>query len=122
MGYHTNHDQPFGLLDTVLVPLRISKSLDLNALGFLDFIGSSVTDENGLASPFDEDLFLSVPQFSSTKDIAYVLPFRNGRQIDLDLSHGQNIRGRRHVHKEICESTKHQHFVPIDFLAPLFTP
>ena len=57
---NTNHDQPLRLLDTVLIPLGISQRLDFHVLGFLDFVGSSVADEDGLASPFDDNLFPSV--------------------------------------------------------------
>jgi hypothetical protein len=57
---HTDHDQPFRLLDTVLILLRIPQRLDLDALGLLDFIGGSVADEDWLASPFDNDLYPSV--------------------------------------------------------------
>ncbi len=60
-GKYTNHDQPLRLLNTVGIRLRIPQCLDLDALGFLDLCGSSVTDEDGLASPFDDDLyFLSI--------------------------------------------------------------
>ena len=57
---HTNHDQPFGLLDTIFVSLRVPQGLDFDALGFLDLVGCTMADKNGLASPFDENLFLSV--------------------------------------------------------------
>lgn len=75
-----------------------------------------MADKDGLASPFDDDLFLSVPRLSQTRNVAYVLALWNGRQVNLDLSHGQNIRGSRHVHQEICGWARHQQFVPIDSL------
>jgi hypothetical protein len=53
---HTNHDQPFWLLDTILIPLRVSQCLDLNVLGFLDLVCCAVADEDWLATPFDDDL------------------------------------------------------------------
>ena len=105
---HTNHDQPFRLLDTVLILLRIPQCLNLHVLGFLDLVGGAVADEDGLASPFDDDLFPSVYRLHRTRSDAYVLALWNGRQVDLDLSHSQNIRGSRHVHKEICVQTQYQ--------------
>lgn len=58
IGLLTQHDKPFGVLDTVRIWLGVSKIFPLGLLGFLDFTGSSVTDENGLSSPFDDDLTL----------------------------------------------------------------
>ena len=78
-----------------------------------------MADEDGLASPFDDDLFLSVPRLSQTRNVTYVLALWDGRQVNLDLSHGQNIRGSRHVDKEICGRTKRQQSAPIDSLVPL---
>jgi hypothetical protein len=53
----TDHDQPLGLLDTVLVLLRVTQGLDFDVLGFLDLFGGTVADEDGLATPLDDDLF-----------------------------------------------------------------
>lgn len=53
----TKHNEPLRLLDTVLVGLRIPESLPVNVGGFLDLVAGSVTDEDGLATPFDDDLF-----------------------------------------------------------------
>lgn len=56
-GMHrTKHDQPFGLLYTVAVGLRISQTFPFSILGFLDLICCAVTDEDGLATPLDDDL------------------------------------------------------------------
>lgn len=33
--------------------------------------------------------------------ITYVLALGNGRQVNLDLGHGQNIRRGGHVHQEV---------------------
>jgi hypothetical protein len=53
---HTDHDQPLGLLNTVLVLLRISQRCNIDAFSLLDLICGPVSDENWLASPFDDDL------------------------------------------------------------------
>jgi hypothetical protein len=53
---HTNHDQPFWLLDTILIPLRVPQCLDFDVLGFLDLVCGSVADEDWLATPFDDNL------------------------------------------------------------------
>lgn len=52
----TKHNKPFGFLDTVRIRLGISQSFPLRFLSFFDFRRGSVTDENGLASPLDDDL------------------------------------------------------------------
>lgn len=62
---HTNHDQPFWLLDTVSIGLWISQSLNLDVLGLLNLVGGSVSDEDGLTTPFDNDLLLWI--YISTK-------------------------------------------------------
>lgn len=56
IGLLTQHDKPFGVFDTVRIWLGVSKVFPLGLLGFLNFTGSSVTDENGLSSPFDDYL------------------------------------------------------------------
>jgi hypothetical protein len=52
----TQHDEPFGLLDAVLVGLRVAQGFPLGVFGFFDFGLGAVADEDGLASPFDNDL------------------------------------------------------------------
>lgn len=54
---HTKHNKPLRLLDTVLIRLRIAESLPVNVRRFLDLVAGAVTDEDGLAAPFDDDLF-----------------------------------------------------------------
>lgn len=56
MGANPQHDEPFRLLDAVGISLRVSQGFDLDGVGFLDLVGCSVADEDGLASPFDNDL------------------------------------------------------------------
>lgn len=48
-------------------------------------MGSSVTNENGLTTPLDDN----------------VLALRNSGEVDLDLSQSQNISGSRHTGKEV---------------------
>lgn len=57
IGSHTKHDKPLGLLNTVLISLRITESLPFNGVGLVDFILGTVTDEDGLSTPLDDDLF-----------------------------------------------------------------
>lgn len=65
MGTNPQHDEPLWFLDTVCVGLWVSQGLDLDGVGFLDFVGCSVADEDGLASPFDNDLLCLVCQFGA---------------------------------------------------------
>ena len=53
---YTKHNEPFGLLDTIAVGLRISERFPFDVLGVLDFVGGAMADEDGLAAPFDDDL------------------------------------------------------------------
>lgn len=52
----TQHDKPLGLLDTVVVSLGISQTGDIDLVGRVDLVLGSVSDENGLATPLDDDL------------------------------------------------------------------
>jgi hypothetical protein len=54
----TKHDQPLGLLDTVLIGLRITESLPVILLSLLNFVLGTVTDENGLSTPLNDDLWI----------------------------------------------------------------
>lgn len=56
LGVRTQHDQPLGLLDTVRVGLGVTESLPLGVVGLLDLVFGAVSDEDGLASPLDNDL------------------------------------------------------------------
>ena len=56
MGANTQHDQPLGALDTVLIGLGVSEGGDVDFVGLVDLVLGSVTDEDGLASPLDDDL------------------------------------------------------------------
>lgn len=50
------HDEPFWLLDTVAIGLRVTQAFPLGVIGFFDFVLSAVADKYGLAAPFDNDL------------------------------------------------------------------
>lgn len=56
VGADTQHDQPLGALDTVLIGLGVSEGGDVDFVGLVDLVLGSVADEDGLASPFDDDL------------------------------------------------------------------
>lgn len=66
----------------------------LDRFGLLDLVFCSVTDEDGLASPFDDD----------------VLAFGDGGQIDFNLGLSQHIGGRGHVDQEVCGEKNRQLF------------
>lgn len=57
MGADSQHDEPLGLLDTLGIGLGVSQRLNLDGVGLLNLVGCSVADENGLSSPFDNDLY-----------------------------------------------------------------
>lgn len=52
----TKHDEPLGLLHTVGVGLGVTERLDLDRVGLGNLVGGTVTDEDGLATPLDDDL------------------------------------------------------------------
>lgn len=56
MGADSQHNEPLGLLDTFGIGLGVSQRLNLDGVGLLNFVGCSVADEDGLSSPFDNDL------------------------------------------------------------------
>ena len=59
----------------------------LDVLSLFDLSLCSVSNEDWLATPFDDD----------------VLAFWNCAEIDFNFSHSQNIGGCGHVNEEICE-------------------
>ena len=71
----TQHDKPLRLLDAILVRLGVTKGRDVDLVGLLDLAFGPVADEDGLATPLDND----------------VLALGDGSQVDLDLSHSQDI-------------------------------
>ena len=109
---NAKHDKPLRGLDTVVIGLRISQRLNVDALSLLDLVGSSVTDEDGLTTPLDDDLeqgesVRKPRRVLKTRLETYVLALRDSSEVDLDLGHGQHIGGSRHVDEEICCSRSH---------------
>lgn len=73
----TKHDQPFRLLHAVRVWLWVSQRLPLCVLSFLNLVLSAVSDEDGFASPLDDDLVscqLLIDRLRSTMSIRTFLP------------------------------------------------
>lgn len=83
----TKHDQPLGALDTVLVGLRITESIPLGLTGLIDLTLGTVTDEDGLTTPLDDD----------------VLALRDSTKSNLNLSLSQDIGGGGHVDQEVLD-------------------
>lgn len=52
----TKHDEPFGALDTVVIGLGVTESLPLGLTGLINLGLGTVTDEDGLSTPLDDDL------------------------------------------------------------------
>lgn len=55
-GLLTEHDEPLGTLDAVLIGLGVTETLPLGLTGLIDLALGAVTDEDGLTTPFDDDL------------------------------------------------------------------
>jgi len=53
----TQHDEPLGSLGSVAILLRVSQRLDVDGVGLVDLVRRSVSDENRLSSPFDDEVF-----------------------------------------------------------------
>jgi hypothetical protein len=104
----TEHDEPLGTLDTVLIGLGVTETLPLGSTGLIDLGLGAVTDEDGLTTPLDDDLLERVLDRHTGywKDEAanrntYVLALRDGTESDLNLGLGQDIGGGGHVDQEI---------------------
>lgn len=64
-----------------------------------------MSDEDGLASPLDNDLpYMSSSPRARGMLATYVLALGNGSEIDLNLGLGQDIGGSGHVDEEIYEA------------------
>jgi hypothetical protein len=61
-GRHTQHDEPLRLLDAVLVGLGVAEGGDVDLVGLVNLLLGTVADEDGLASPLDDDLMFSFHQ------------------------------------------------------------
>lgn len=55
-GSRTQHDKPLGLLDTVVVGLGVTERGNGDLVGLVDLGLGAVADEDGLASPLDDNL------------------------------------------------------------------
>jgi len=75
MGAHTDHHQPFGILDSLLISLGIAEAGVICASLSLNFVCRPVADEEWLSSPFE----------------GRVLAFRNIIKLNFDLGEGQDI-------------------------------
>lgn len=82
----SQHDEPLWLLDTVGVLLRITERLNLDGIRFFDFGGGTVADEDGLTTPFDDD----------------ILALGDGGEVNLDLGHSEDVGGGGHVEEKVC--------------------
>ena len=58
VGADTQHDQPLRALSAVLITLRVTETLPLDLAGFINLTLGTVTDEDGLATPLDDDLLM----------------------------------------------------------------
>jgi hypothetical protein len=58
----------------------------LDGLSFLDFIFCPVSDEDGLAAPFDD----------------HVLSFGDGGEVDFDFGLSKDVGRCGHVNQEVC--------------------
>ena len=63
-----------------------------------------MSDEDGLASPLDDDLLLSASVAPGDTPVGetHVLAQWDGSEIDLNLGLGQDVGGRGHVDEEVC--------------------
>lgn len=53
---HTQHDEPFGLLDAVAVGLGVAQCFPFGVFGCFDLVFGAVADKDGFAAPFNDDL------------------------------------------------------------------
>jgi len=56
MGANTEHDQPFGLLGTGIVGFGVTERFDVNTIGFFNLFGGTMTNEDWLSTPLDDDV------------------------------------------------------------------
>jgi hypothetical protein len=85
VGADTQHDKPLRLSGTGAVLLGISEKRDVDLVGLVDLVLGSVSDEDGLASPLNDN----------------VLALGDRGKVNLDLGHGQNVGGSGHVDQEL---------------------
>ena len=56
MRADTQHYKPLRFLDSVFVRLWVAESMPVEAFGVLNLVCCAMTDEDRLASPFDDNL------------------------------------------------------------------
>ena len=63
-----------------------------------------MADEDGLAAPFDDDLFgsMSASRYCSDESRSYVFALGYRSQVDFDLCLREHVCGGGHVDQEIC--------------------
>lgn len=88
MSADTEHDEPLWSLRSVLIALRVSELLPVLRASFLDLVRGAVTDEHGLATPFDDD----------------VLALRNVRELNFDLGKREDVGRGAHGPQELGHS------------------
>lgn len=111
VGADTQHDQPLRALDTVVVRLRVTEALPLGLAGLGDLVLGAVADEDGLATPLDDDLFWVAVRADARIGIdgcTYVLALRDGTESNLNLGLSQDVGGSGHVDQEVCKSEAHR--------------
>ena len=113
---HTKHDKPLGVLHTFLIGLRITKGGNFDLVGLVDFILGTVTDEHGLSTPLDDDLYpiirVSNACHQNTGEgmryclSTYVLALRDSTKTNFNLGLGEDISGGGHVDQEVCSEDR----------------
>ena len=109
---HTKHDKPLGVLHTFLIGLGITKGGNFDLVGLVDFLLGTVTDEHGLSTPLDDDLYpiirVSNAWHQNTGEgmryclSTYVLALRDSTKTNFNLGLGKDISGGGHVDQEVC--------------------
>jgi len=85
MSAHSEHDEPLWRLCTSLIRFGVPKTLDIDRFCLFNLIGSTMPDEDGLSTPFDND----------------VLSFRNGTEGNFDFGEGKDVCSCGHAREEI---------------------
>lgn len=83
----TKHNKPSRVLNTLFVGLGITEDRNVNVTGLSNLVSSTVTNENGLTTPLDDD----------------VTALGDGGEVDLDLGQSQNISRSAHGRKEVLD-------------------
>lgn len=84
----TDHNEPLGVLYSLLVSLGVTKDGDVDGFGLLDLGFRAVTHENGLSTPLNHN----------------VLGNGNVGKVNLDLGQGKHILGGAHGGQKVLHS------------------